>query len=815
MVVAAVVGCISVTLLQIAIVPSVQAWVAVVPTSRSSSRNSHNSNHFVVFSNRVVAASDFGSSQNGTAVTTLQQQQQQQRASNDKSSSSSSTNNNAETTTAWSLERTAAHLQKLQRQQEKLQKRNFFARGGTAGMSVGISAGSSASSSSSSSSSSSTAIPDPLSEERERLYQLYLRQAATELKRLLSAREMPTKGRKPDLARRLARDDLETQYGWTDPGKHESISSLDSDTEDNFLSTTTTTNAALLPTPVTSFGALTRLSHAASMALTRAQFIQPFAIQRAALAWIVQRQSSCILHAATGTGTNTYQCVCVGRRAFLISFLFCNLCTCLFSMAGKTLAYLLPITERLWQSAESSDHCAFIVTPTRELAAQVAGIATVLAPPGSVRLVSRPMDLTARLAVERSQLLGSAAVVNEMDATTNVAPRLFIGSATAIYHSLYGDGKMPASPTSKPQAMAILQSIDYLVLDEVDRLLNVVGGGEHKSTHRPSKKADAQPVVPVRTDEMPAAILTAAVMRLTLGQAQVVAASATVGRPLRRELARCMGLTPQECPPTIREQHDDDTDTSTADTLDSNRKDQTTASKLESSSIPMTRAVTIPATVQHFYVSVAEGSSPGKILTAAYAAIQSLYPTKSRFLLVLTRNFGINIVNTVGALRHFSCRPEPVSLLEALEADGTRAMMEVHRKVTGATGVGSSFIVSTEASSAEMDSHMDATPGEKAAAAMTEYLYVTNEDSVRGLHLDSLDVVVVAGRPVGPDEYTHIAGRTGRAGKRGCVVNILSDQDAGKLGAWEKMLNIEFQRCESAKVVGDVVMSAGEESTRT
>jgi superfamily II DNA/RNA helicase len=74
--------------------------------------------------------------------------------------------------------------------------------------------------------------------------------------------------------------------------------------------------------------------------------------------------------------------------------------------------------------------------------------------------------------------------------------------------------------------------------------------------------------------------------------------------------------------------------------------------------------------------------------------------------------------------------------------------------------------------------------------------------------LDSLDVVVVAGRPVGPDEYTHIAGRTGRAGKRGCVVNILSVQDASKLGAWEKMLNIGFQRCESAKVVGSVVLSA-------
>ena len=65
--------------------------------------------------------------------------------------------------------------------------------------------------------------------------------------------------------------------------------------------------------------------------------------------------------------------------------------------SGKTIAYLLPITETLWKEIydggggdDMSNGMALILLPTRELAAQVAGVATVLAPPGMVRLLPRP-----------------------------------------------------------------------------------------------------------------------------------------------------------------------------------------------------------------------------------------------------------------------------------------------------------------------------------------------------------------------------------------------------------------------------------------
>ena len=58
---------------------------------------------------------------------------------------------------------------------------------------------------------------------------------------------------------------------------------------------------------------------------------------------------------------------------------------------------------------------------------------------------------------------------------------------------------------------------------------------------------------------------------------------------------------------------------------------------------------------------------------------------------------------------------------------------------------------------------------------------MTGEDTVRGIHLAGLDTVVVVGCASGPDEYIHIAGRTGLNGRRGKVLNVLSEQHASSI----------------------------------
>jgi len=161
--------------------------------------------------------------------------------------------------------------------------------------------------------------------------------------------------------------------------------------------------------------------------------------------------------------------------------------------------------------------------------------------------------------------------------------------------------------------------------------------------------------------------------------------------------------------------------------------------------------------------------------------MKALSDRPRKILVVLTRNLDLSTKNAIGALKHFGCKPEPTSLLDALEAEGTDQMIEVFREVSGAKGVGESYFNASPSDEDESEDNVG-----------DGYVLVTGEDTIRGLHLDGLDVVIVVGRPAGPDEYTHIAGRTGRAGRNGNVINVVSNENAAGLKSWEKMLNVDF-----------------------
>ena len=540
--------------------------------------------------------------------------------------------------------------------------------------------------------------PDPLGVEREKICQSYIQMPANTLKEILKERKLPRNGRKPDLARRLAEYDLRQLYG--EPNEYDTGAAVHALLEE--VKPSDEMFKIDDPSFILSEFAGIRLSPVAGKALARANFLRPSPIQAAVIPALAKGESL-VLHAETGS--------------------------------GKTLAYLLHMTEALWNGS-IEDGRFLVLTPTRELAAQVAGVASVLAPPGSVRMVNNPSNLMTDGQKDR----GEGKFGGRVDAASNT-PRLFIGSAKAIMTSLYGDNKMPASPTPKPLAMEFLQSVQCVVLDEVDRLLHVKKSRGEKA----SKK-----------HERPAAVLVAALMRLSLGKTQIVAASATVGRPLKRELTRVMGLPPQDCPRVVVASSSEEKD--------------------EQAEATTNRVVTIPSGVEHFVIE-AGGQSDGRMLTMAYKVIQEINHKPRRMLLVLSRGFGLNPQNVVSALRHFNCKPNPENLLDRLYAEGTDDLIEAHRQVSGASGVGQKA-------------------SEEESRDNKEYLLVTGEDSVRGLHLDGLDLVFVVGKPNGPDEYTHIAGRTGRAGQPGKVINIVGAENSRSVTSWENMLGVQFQSLE-------------------
>uniref|UniRef100_A0A7S4AT74 RNA helicase n=1 Tax=Pseudo-nitzschia australis TaxID=44445 RepID=A0A7S4AT74_9STRA len=689
------------------------------------------------------------------------------------------------------LERTRKQLEEMQKQQQQQQRK---------GLSVGSSNGS----------------LDPRIEKQTREYLSF---PANALKKELKSNGLPTKGRKPDLAKRLAEfeylqenpDDVldNNDDGVLEDGDSGSSQRptkyLDPKTRPTATKITTTSDDDSAAFVMNSFCGLT-LSETAGKALGRARFDTPTPIQRKSLKALYKGHSA-VLHAETGS--------------------------------GKTLAYLLPITEAMWrdeqeqsdsqqqqfQADESEDlRYGIILTPTRELAAQVAGVASVLAPPGSVRLVSRPTNLMSEGRYWKERRGDRVDDPEFMSRETQLRgrgspPRLFVGSAKAIMGSLYGDGKMPASPTRKPAARELLSQTRWVVLDEVDRLLNVKTKrglsttqrnqmekknnafqyGEEGARRQKNKSGGSSGPL----HEKPAAVLTSAIARRTLGRAQVISASATVGRGLKRELSRVLGLPPREYPRVIRGDQWDSRYTVDEDGYDiddefENDREHETVREHKAGQGHVDRAVTVPETVTNYVLPV-DASSVGKLLTNAYFAVKNLNQAGKRpqkILVVLTKNCDVTTSNAIGALKHFKCQPEPQSLLDVLQnADGNDQLMDVHRKVSGSDGLGEEASSSYFGDTTTQESSNDDDDGKG-------YILVTGEDTVRGMHLAGLDTVVVVGRASGPDEYIHIAGRTGRAGKRGKVINVLSEAHSNAMQGWEKMLNVSFRKVSMEDIEG-------------
>lgn len=288
---------------------------------------------------------------------------------------------------------------------------------------------------------------DPYFSERQELYQLFIRESANALKGKLQAFKLKTNGRKPDLANRMVQHTLEQRHP-------ELLESHDEDDHDEQIKDNQKSDQSKKGEEdegsiiLTSFASISPLSLSAGTALGAAKIHKPTPIQSKAIPKIVGGENV-ILHAETGS--------------------------------GKTLAYLLPITEYLHstvakqkaESGEKKEPILLLMTPSRELASQVAGVAEVLAPEGCVRLVTEPTDLSDDLGrgeVEKGEVdVYGGRKERKSSKRGKQVGRIIVGSAKSIMVSLYGSNKLPAPPTPKPAAKAFLRSVRWVVLDEVGK----------------------------------------------------------------------------------------------------------------------------------------------------------------------------------------------------------------------------------------------------------------------------------------------------------------------------------------------------------
>jgi superfamily II DNA/RNA helicase len=274
------------------------------------------------------------------------------------------------------------------------------------------------------------------------------------------------------------------------------------------------------------------------------------------------------------------------------------------------------------------------------------------------------------------------------------------------------------------------------VLDEIDRLLNVLG---KYATFNDKVKQDESFIPAVQLLEKIVAIRG---KYNNLDEMQVIAASATVGRPLRRELSKL--LDPQskykEGFPVIRPS--------------------------DSQSISQSRSVSIPAKIKHVVVVFSDDgySNSNPAILSDETLSQKVALIKQFWLHDYKQSArGIIFVPNVADAKQIT------GMMKFWDIKGIKSLYD-SSDVVERMGMTSSKIVDRE-------------------------LYVAAVSGSRGLHIKDIDCVFVLNLPSTMDEYLHMAGRTGRFGNKrldGTVVTVVNLDELKRIQSWQVALGIEI-----------------------
>ncbi len=71
---------------------------------------------------------------------------------------------------------------------------------------------------------------------------------------------------------------------------------------------------------------------------------------------------------------------------------------------------------------------------------------------------------------------------------------------------------------------------------------------------------------------------------------------------------------------------------------------------------------------------------------------------------------------------------------------------------------------------------------------------VATDLAARGLDIDDLDLVINYGMARSGDDYVHRIGRTGRAGRTGLAISLISPQEWNRMESIERYLKLAFER---------------------
>jgi len=415
--------------------------------------------------------------------------------------------------------------------------------------------------------------------------------------------------------------------------------------------------------------------------------------------------------------------------------------------AGKTLCFAIPLVGALagvdWRPG-AAPLCSIVLSPTLELCAQTARILNQLCEGCAIVASSAEAGI--------DKVVGVAPI---LVAPASLALKLLTLPDESAQETTYKaseweeddddfDGVAAAAGRLRLHPSVSAPTLRAIVLDEADALVAPLA---KYATHRQKETRKGNP--------KPASVLIRLLCVREALELQVLAASATVGRPLRRELAQLCGRTlPLVQVPSGSA--NGDAAAAAAEAEAAMAAMAASGRNGASKGTPTTnRAVSLPASLELEVLAVEEDNvlaAVHQVLTASSAEQALLFVAAGRRVppeVRLFRQCGLH--SAVSLSDHL--------LGVAYESDGDDDEAATRR-------------------------------------AQTPQLLVASPSVARGLDLPNVGLVIVLGLPTTADQLIHLAGRTARQGASGRAVFIATPSECdARIGTLSAQLGVDLRSC--------------------
>lgn len=447
---------------------------------------------------------------------------------------------------------------------------------------------------------------------------------------------------------------------------------------------------------------------------------------------------------------------------------------------GKTLAYLLPLlsTSPGGQFGEGMGG-VLIVTPTIELACQIQREVNVLWPPDEKKGGHSALFVVGDSSDDKSvngndnnesqQLSPGRMILRSMDNSPIIA------GTPKMLRMLYKEaeridrfGKFDTTVLDKDveTSRALLTNMRAIVLDEADRLLRTEAAAREAAERKERKIAqrfaeqsnydapNSKKKLIIARETQTELLLRDLPIR-SLEDVQIICASATVGRTMRRQLMQLLDAPSTDAAATLITGEDD--------------------ARVKSKDSEKRRSVLLPEKLQHSYrvvdmISTEDVSEdlPETSLAEQHeeqmirATVKSLWDTMSSLeakpLLIFPGKIGVERIQQ----EMIGMGLEDVRTLRNL--DGLTPEYPTNSQVVQSTNWKSIPV------------------------------YIIGERFARGLDLAKVEYVAILSPPSSAAGYTHMAGRTGRSGKRGIAITFVrpKNNEVKRLVAIADTIGVRF-----------------------